>query len=380
MTPNWRYYFNRWDNSEIEHFVLDTKKSDVITAVDAFDFELENNQRMLSRWERFVWFINLFTSLRKHKREYDILHSHVLLWGGLFMALWAKWNNIPSIYESVLLDSDTPGSIGEQGFGKLKLWLLQQYSGILAISEGIALDYKANGFFEESVHTLVCSIDTDIFRPVVSKEEKRTIREAHCLPQNDIILTFAGSLIYRKGVDLVINAFVEAYKESPNLFLLLVGPKNKNENPSIDEDFLYHVLQKLTPTNLSKNVVLPGLVQNRQNLAEIYRASDIFIFPSRQEGLGIVILEAMATGLPVIVSQLPVLEDIIIDGENGIFVPLDDHDSLTQAILRVSQDSALRERLGRAAFESIQKNNHFSKWQSDLVRIYQGLLLEQKKA
>ena len=376
MTPNWRYYFNQWHDVSVEHYVLDTENQQIANAVDAFSFKLEKNQKLISRRERIVWIFSLHTNLIKYQEEYDFLHFHVLWWGGLLMALWSNLKHIPSLYESVLLDSDTPGSIQQQRFGKIKLWLLKKFKGILAISESLALDYKLHGFGNGVVHTLKCSIDTELFRPPKNKEEKQLLRQKYNFPQDKTILTFVGSLIHRKGIDLLINAFIEAYKENPDLYLLLVGPSNQNENPTIDETLINKLVTNAKNHGAVDQIKKMGLIQSRQKLAEIYRASDMFVFPSRQEGLGIVVLEAMCTSLPVIVSQLPVLENVIKIDENGIIVPLENKEELKNAIHILSTDLTLKNKLGKQAHQTIIKNHDFAHWQTNLVAIYQKLSAE----
>ena len=128
------------------------------------------------------------------------------------------------------------------------------------------------------------------------------------MPTDVTILLFVGSVVERKGVDLLVRAFSEVSAECPGLYLLIVGPHTKRENPSLDEEFVHALEARLRKDQLDGQVQFLGLVQDRSVLADLFRSADIFVFPSRREGLGNVVLEAMATRLPVIASQLPVLE------------------------------------------------------------------------
>jgi glycosyltransferase involved in cell wall biosynthesis len=372
-TFTWKYNFSNWNDRDVDHYVLDTENHRVVDARDAFDFEYPAIQKEASRWERALWIFPLFGNLVKHKGEYDILHLHVFYWASLLIGPWAKWKKIPVLYESVLLDEDTPGGVVKSKFGRLQVWLMKSYQTILAISEALAEDYRKFGFSASQVFTLVNCVDDKLFSPAKSAEEKISLRQKINIPSDAIVLVFVGSVIERKGVDVLVRAYVEASAKCPDLYLLIVGPNNKNENPSLDEGFVNDLYSLLIQNNLSERVSFIGLIQDRQNLAEVYRASDIFVFPSNKEGLGNVILEAMASGLPVLVSRLPVLDKIIKHGENGLVVPIGDIEALKDAILMLSNNSAYAKKLGVAAKNYVRGEHGFATWQSQLIEFYKSL-------
>jgi glycosyltransferase involved in cell wall biosynthesis len=324
--------------------------------------------------ERAIWVFPLFINLVKHKGEYDILHLHVFYWASLLIGPWAKWNKIPALYESVLLDEDTPGGVRKTKFGEMQVKLLRYYKAILAISEALAEDYRKFGFSVSQVFTLVNCVNDKLFFPAKSAEEKILLRQKINIPPNAVVLVFVGSVIERKGVDVLIRAFVDASSRCPDLYLLIVGPKNRNEQPSLDEGFVNDLYSLLNQHNLSERVSFMGLIQDGQKLGDIYRASDVFVFPSNKEGLGNVVLEAMACGLPVVVSQLPVLEKIIKHGENGLVVPIGGASALRDSILMLSDDPSLARKIGHHAHDYIEKNLGFTAWQAQLVKFYNGLL------
>ncbi len=83
-------------------------------------------------------------------------------------------------------------------------------------------------------------------------------------------------------------------------------------------------------------------------LAALYRASDVLAFPSVKEGWGLAVLEAQASGTPVVASDIEVLREYLVDGGNALLVPLDDPEALAAALVRVTTDEGLASRL-RAA-------------------------------
>lgn len=374
----WKYNLTHWNNADISHFVFDCAKDYIEPAITTFDFELPKEQALPSRWDRLLWTISLLRSLARHGKEYDLLHFHVLWWGSLLAARWVRKRNIPCIYESVLLDADNPGAVKEEPLGKIKLNLFRDFTGILAISDHLAQDFLSNGFKEEQVFTLMNSVDTGLFRPVTGGLEKAEIRRRYGLPEEKKILVFVGSVIQRKGADLLVQAFIEAGKSLPELYLLIIGPHNQRENPSLDEGFINKLHQSILDASMQERVNFYGLVTEREQLAELYRASDIFVFPSRREGLGNVVLEAMACDLPVIISDLPVLEKVVKDGKNGMVVPVEDKTQLAEAIIRLCNNEMLSKELAEAAQKYILENHGFPQWQKNLVAVYQGLMIHTK--
>lgn len=374
----WKYYFNQWQDHQIAHFVLDTQSSELVNGRDAFNFTYSGEQKTSSFRERFVWIFKLFKNLRKFRTQYDLLHVHVLWWGGLLIGPWAKRRNVPTVYESVLLGADTPSGIEREALGKVKLWCLRSYKSIMAVSEFLAEDYLRNGFSARQVFAHMNSIDTDLFRPARSNREKTEIRKMYQIPQESKVLLFVGSVIERKGIDILIRAFIETLMAHSDLYLVVVGAKNRNENPSIDENFVNSQFDLLEKCGLVRRTAFLGLVQERDQLAEIYRAADCFIFPSRNEGMPTVLLEAMASGLPVVISRLPVLEHVINDGHNGLFFPVADVNALQQTITDLLNDEKFLLRLGKNARAYAKIKHSFKIWQQEMSQFYQRLMVDHQ--
>lgn len=112
--------------------------------------------------------------------------------------------------------------------------------------------------------------------------------------------------------------------------------------------------------------------QSADNLVEEYRGASLFVFPSRHEGMPNAVLEAMASGLPVVASRIAGNEELVLPGETGFLVPPDDPDALRDAVRQLLKDEAMRERMGRAG--QARAATHYN-W-STVAREYQ-LILEK---
>ena len=115
------------------------------------------------------------------------------------------------------------------------------------------------------------------------------------------------------------------------------------------------------------------MISEREILAEAYQTADFYVFPSRQEGLGNVVLEAMSCSLPVISSDLPVLKGVILPGENGIVFSVGDEVQLADGIKALLHEEDYSRSLGEKAREYILENHYYDNWQEKIAKLYQDL-------
>lgn len=152
-------------------------------------------------------------------------------------------------------------------------------------------------------------------------------------------LLFVGRLDARKGFRLALGAFARLARERPDLRLVVVG-----EGPE-------RTAVLALPEELRERVLLLGALANR-DLPPVHAACDAFVAPNTGgESFGIVLVEAMAAGLPVVASAIPGFDEVLRDGVEGILVPAGDLGALSRALARVLDDPVLAERLGKAGRE-----------------------------
>jgi phosphatidylinositol alpha-mannosyltransferase len=146
-------------------------------------------------------------------------------------------------------------------------------------------------------------------------------------------LVFVGRLDPRKGFPTAVSAFARLAADRPDLHFVVVG-----DGP--DRDAV-----KSLASGLRERVVMLGPVPNRE-LAPVLAACDLYLGPSiGGESFGVVLVEAMAAGLPVVASAVPGYEEVVRDQVDGLLVPPRDAGSLAEAVARVLDDGELRERL-----------------------------------
>ncbi len=121
---------------------------------------------------------------------------------------------------------------------------------------------------------------------------------------------------------------------------------------------------------LSSEVVFAGI---RRDLPQLLGLSDAFVLASLWEGLGLVFLEAMAAGLPVLATQVSAVPEVVVPGETGLLVPSADPESLAGGFLRLAGDPSLRARMGAAGRERVRRQFGLERMLEETLAVYAGL-------
>jgi glycosyltransferase involved in cell wall biosynthesis len=172
-----------------------------------------------------------------------------------------------------------------------------------------------------------------------------------------------GRLEPIKGHEFLIKTFSQVVKDHPNVTLVVVG-----------DDWGEKVeLEELVKTlDLKEKVVFTGNIQFKE-LPEVYSASDILVMSSSHESFGIVLLEAMALRRPCIGTRVGAVPEIIEEGKTGLIVDYGNEGQLSQAILSLLADDALRKRMGEAGRERVIANFTWEKIVKDFNEVYDSL-------
>jgi glycosyltransferase involved in cell wall biosynthesis len=196
---------------------------------------------------------------------------------------------------------------------------------------------KHYGLDAARIPTIHTGVDTELFRPRGS--------DARPADKHPLTIAFAGNISTSKGVDLLARAAMRLAPEMPGLRVKLFGTARKR-----------------LPEQLCAEAAaggLPGLLHfagfaDRPTLARELAGADLFVAPSDYEGgPGLVYLEAMACGLPVIACECPGVAEVLTGGDNGLLVPSRDIDSLTEAMRTLLIDHEQRQRMGERAREYV---------------------------
>lgn len=235
-------------------------------------------------------------------------------------------------------------------------WLKFQPFNLLVVgSETIASRMAKLGVSSKRIEIIPNGVDLNRFHPPESMEERTNIRQQLGLKSDGLIILFVGHISPRKGVDLLVAAWSEIARKCPKAHLVLVGPYEKNtQNNSIvssDISYISKIEQLIKDSTAPERVSMIGKVPD----VELYmRAADIFIFPSRREGVPNAVVEAMASGLPCILTPFDGLSPEL--GRPGRDYILSSHSSksLAESAINILAHTELRTNLGQAARKYVE--------------------------
>ena len=183
------------------------------------------------------------------------------------------------------------------------------------------------------------------------------------LPQGKVLLTVARleASERQKGIDTVIQALPRVLSLVPDTHYVIVG--DGDDRPRLER------LAK--DAGVAEHVIFVGGASD-QEVAGYYDACDSFVMPSRQEGFGLVFLEAMAFGKPVVGCTSGGIPEVVVDGETGFLVGYGDLDALVSRLVTLLQDPELRKRLGEAGRQRATASYGFEQFRRGLTRLLTG--------
>jgi glycosyltransferase involved in cell wall biosynthesis len=305
-----------------------------------FRYSLHESRSDLKAAARTVAF------LARHRSEFDIVHLNgfadtVGLIGSAAHAL-----GMAVVTQLVLIGADDPESVSTQNrFGRLRLWAMARADRILCISPQLLESCRRARFDAGRLVFVPQGVDTRRFRPV-SPDERSALRHRLGLSTSSPVVTFVGAIIERKGVDILLRAWAELAKRLPEAELLLVGPDTFGAD-DVSAVALNRFVDGMKALASSGGLRVRFL--GRQERVEEYlQAADVFVLPSRHEGFGNVIIEALACGVPAVVTRMDGVGEVTVrHGDNGLIV--DDEDGLTHALLSLLENPDARARMGQTA-------------------------------
>ena len=183
------------------------------------------------------------------------------------------------------------------------------------------------------------------------------------LPLTRPIIPYIGQLTVRKCYDMVIEAMPAVVARYPEASFVFV-----THNPEQRANLQAMAAER----GVASNLHFLGMIDEDQKLA-LLRTSDLLPFPTRYEGFGLPLLEGMAAGTPVISTDIPVVNEIVRDGENGLLIPYDDSAALARAMLSVLGTPELRARLVAGGQRSLAERFDPQALAEQVIEVYRSV-------
>lgn len=222
--------------------------------------------------------------------------------------------------------------------------IVKRADRFVAISSAIEEELRAVGIPPERIVRIPNAVDEERFRPV-GPEEKQRWRAVLGLDSGWRVVIYTGRLVRAKGLPELLRVWERLAGKWPEGHLVLVG-SGGNDLGNCEAELRAFCRER----GLERRVTFTSDVAD---VAPWLKASDLFLFPTRNEAFGISLIEAMACGLPAVSTAVGGVRDIVEDGLNALVVPAGDEAALEAAIRRLWSDPALGERLGAAARRTV---------------------------
>jgi glycosyltransferase involved in cell wall biosynthesis len=315
-----------------------------------------------TKFYTFSWPLTCW--LAQHVKDYDVVHVHALFsYAAIPAALYAKRYNVPYIVRPLGVLNRWGVENRRRYLKKLSFTLIEKHilnnaAAIHYTSEQERLEAAELGVKDRAViiaNAVDVPLDIGITRG----------RFRSLLPQlgDSRMILFLSRIDRKKGLDILLAAFAKIHKQEPRVMLVIAG--------NGEAAFIGHLRQQATRLGIGSEIIWPGFLSGDDKRAALADA-DIFILPSYSENFGVSVVEAMAAGVPVIVSDQVAIHQEIAAGRAGIVVPCAVAD-LAAALDRFIVDEKLRSTMGKNGRLLARTKYSVEAVRDDLLTLYRDV-------
>ena len=254
---------------------------------------------------------NVSATEKSERRSYDIIHSNYWLSGKVGSILSRRWKIPHVVTFHTLAKTKLRARVGESESDlriSVEQEVMRESTDILVLTRAEKMDLEnLYGISPEKVSVIPAGVDTDIFYPV----PKLKARVGLGLPDKETVM-YAGRVEPIKGLDILLDSF-KILNETRDVHLVVVGGSLSGDRE------LDALRQRSKQLGILEKITFTGSV-NQSELRRYYSAADVFVLPSHYVSFGLVALEAMACGTPVVASRVGGIPSFVDDGETGYLI------------------------------------------------------------
>ena len=278
----------------------------------------------------------------------DVVHIHGCSSKNVPVVLAARATGRPVVLSLHTAGHDEPDAVKQSG--RLRWWAYRSVDRYLSVSPSLVDAYLSAGLPADQIDCIPNGIDTTRFAPADDRD-RAALRQELGLPIDRPVVVFVGFFSHDKQPQVLVDAWLRAYARSGvDATLVLVGA-SRSVYFEVDDEIAERIQETARTQGRGDRLVMAGTTHA---VDRYLRAADVFVLPSRREGLPVALLEAMACGLPCIASRLRGSTDAIVtDGENGFLVPVGDVEAVATALTDVFNDRPRSVALGVAARQTV---------------------------
>ncbi|OGU15570.1 MAG: hypothetical protein A2X61_06465 [Ignavibacteria bacterium GWB2_35_12] len=245
-------------------------------------------------------------------------------------------------------------------------WIYRNIDGVIVITQKMKEELKTTTIFnEDKIEVVTLGIHLHKFNP--KNHNKQLTKKLFNLPDDKFIIGCVGRLDIHKDQLTAIKALSLINNE--NIILVLVGNK---ENEYVD--YYNQMLELINRLDLHNRVIILPFTDR---VPELMNCFDILVHPARSETFGLVIIEAMASGLPVIATNSGGVPEIITHNENGYLFEQCDYNNLAKLLMNLIDDESLRAKFTQTAFFNVKENYDYVNQRDKYFNFCMKVLFEQ---
>lgn len=288
------------------------------------------------------------------RERIDVIHSHYSkdLW--LLVPAARLVGKVPVILTKHLASSVMKGDF-------LHRWIYSNTAKVIANSEFIRKNViKGCAISPEKVVTIHYGLDLQGYDP--TKVDGELVRREFRIDGDTKLVGMVGRFSPGKGYEDLLLAAREIVRELDRVIFLVVGEASVEQ-----EEHEQKIKRMATDLELSDRIIFTGF---RRDIPQIMKALDLFVLPSHDESFGLVLIEAMAMGTPVVSTDRGGVIEIVEEGVNGLQVPPKDPLSLARAIITLLKDEKKRIAFGRAGRERVEREFSWERMIQKVENVY----------
>ncbi len=368
--------FTRSQNEHVPHVLHDLGYGNRIVHVRAGPEYPLPKKDLVAHIPQFVDGIREFTNSKGI--TYDLIHSHYWMSGMAAIELKKEWGiPIVNMFHTLGVMKNRVAQTPQELEGDYRIdgerEVLHAADKIIAATQAefaqLLWLYQAD---EQKIIVIPPGVDLCRFYPIPVDEAREYIGVPPC----GRMLLFVGRIEPLKGLDVLIDAISLMHRhgvQEHSPFCLAVIGGEPDENSEANDNLEMSRIKAMTEkAGLGDLVTFLGK-KSQDSLPYYYSAAEAVVVPSQYESFGMVALEAMACGTPVVASQVGGLAYLVQDGVTGFTVPVDEPAELARRLTSLLQDAALRQEMGTRAVQ-LSKDYSWDKIASRLLAVYEGLL------
>ncbi len=320
-----------------------------------------------AQFNSYVFSLDFFKAIKNNIKKFDIVHIHgIYRFPQAITAYFCRKYGLPYIIRP-------HGSLSPYLFNskrrKLRKRLYEYLIENRNLNNASAIHYTTE---EEMILAKPLGFQSNTFINPISIDlskynnlpVKGLFRRKYNIDNSKKIILYFGRINFVKGLDILISAFAKTLNRFQNILLIIAGPDNEGYQAQVEE--------WIKNEKIGTNVIFTGMLMGA-DILELLKDADIFVLPSYTENFGIAVAEAMACGLPVVVSNKVNIYREVLKARAGIVTNCDSSE-ISDAFIQLLENKKTRSILGNAGIKLVQEKYSPDKVVKNVIKLYNEVL------